>query len=298
MRRAYLKFCLYFGCTPVPTTAKTVVLYAAFLARSLSSNSIPGYLNIVKLMHLEQGLDNPLDNWQLRAITKGIKRTIGRPPKQKLPITVDLLHCIYRHLNPEDSLHIAFWASCLVAFFAFLRKSTLLPKSQAVKDIVKSLCIKDISIKEKSMFSLHIRHTKTIQFGQRELDIPIAAVAGSVLCPVTAVVGMLAQFPRGSLHGDLPLFCYLGEGGDVNFITHSLFTTLLRSSLKLVGVDISKYSGHSFRRGGCSYAFALGISPQLIKMRGDWRSNVYERYVSILPAQHVTFAKSLALAAK
>lgn len=297
MKRSYLRFCLYFGRTPIPASTQTILLYAAFLARSLSAGSIPSYMNIIRLLHLEQGLQNPLDNWQLRALMKGINRRIGRPPHQKLPITLDILHRVRSHLNMNNSLQATFWAACLVAFFAFLRKSTLLPKSEYTIDMKKCLCVKDVKLSD-SMISLCVRHTKTIQFGQRELNVPIAAIPGSDLCPVTAVSRMLSHIPRGTLSEDTTVFCYIGVGGEIRPLTHSMFTKLLRMYLKAINVDVNQYSGHSFRRGGCSYAFKLGISPTLIKMRGDWKSNAYERYVSILPSQHMALAKALSFAAK
>jgi hypothetical protein len=59
-------------------------------------------------------------------------------------------------------------------------------------------------------------------------------------------------------------------------------------------VDPSVYSAHSFRRGGASYAFELGLSPLQIKLRGDWASVAYERYVYI--STGATFAVARALA--
>ena len=71
----------------------------------------------------------------------------------------------------------------------------------------------------------------------------------------------------------------------------------LKSSLQKAGFDPAAYSGHSFRRGGCSFAFQIGISPTLIKLRGDWRSNVYERYISVSPDLNFKVGKALLLAA-
>ena len=296
MRRAYLRFCLHFGRSPVPATKSTIIMYTVFLARSLATTSIPGYLNIIKLMHLDQGLPDPLDIWDLKAVKRGINRTLGRPPKQKLPITPDLLYRMYLQLDKDNPQHMAFWAACLVAFFAFLRKSTLLPKSASPTDISKALCLSDASIEPgDSVLHLTIRHTKTIQFGQRLLHLPVASVPDSVLCPVTAVAKMLAQIITHSVSGNHPLFVFIGSTGTLEYLTYSLFIKLLRSTLSKCNVNVSNYSGHSFRRGGCSYAFRLGVSPMLIKLRGDWRSSAYERYVSIQSDQHLLFAKSLAL---
>jgi hypothetical protein len=57
----------------------------------------------VRLLHLEAGFKNPLvDNWEIKAVQKGISRLLGKPPKQKSPITVDvLLDC-----QQESSLRV------------------------------------------------------------------------------------------------------------------------------------------------------------------------------------------------
>jgi len=49
--------------------------------------------------------------------------------------------------------------------------------------------------------------------------------------------------------------------------------------LGMIGVDPAKYSGHSFRRGGATFAHRLGVDPLLIKRMGDWRSDAYRRYI-------------------
>ena len=40
-----------------------------------------------------------------------------------------------------------------------------------------------------------------------------------------------------------------------------------------------KYSGHSFRRGGASFALQCGLPIDLIKVHGDWHSNACEHYL-------------------
>ena len=292
MKKAYLRFCLYFSRTPVPAICGTVVMYTSFLARTLNPSSIGSYLNIVKLMHEEQGFSNPLDNWELKMLKKGITRKLGKPPSQKLPITPQLLSLIHSKLDFSLPITKVFWAACLVAFYCFLRKSTLLPKSLSKMEVSKSLCLSDITIKpDKSEICLRIRHTKTIQFGQRILELPVSCVPGSILCPVSAVVSMLANLSTIQMSKIQPLFSYISINGKVDTLTHDVFVKMLRFYLKQCSIDPMQYSGHSFRRGGCSYAFGLGISPSLIKLRGDWKSNAYERYVHISQVQQKMFAQ-------
>lgn len=294
MRDAFLRFCLYFGKTPVPASKDTVLTYMVFLARSLAISSIPCYMNIVKIMHLEAGIENPLKDWDLSIIHKGIQRKIGKPPQQKLPITPEILRIVRETLDFRISKHRAFWCACVIGFLGFFRKSTLLPKSQASR--TEALLLRDIRISQDGdNLYITVRHTKTIQFGQRILTIPFIRLPDSVLCPLKAIVSMLAGISHIQPGSNQPLFSYENGNKTLYYLNHSDFVKQLKQSLSKCGLDEKLYSGHSFRRGGCTYAFSLGLSPLLIKLRGDWRSNAYERYVTVTDDQQNGIAKVLSL---
>jgi hypothetical protein len=90
---AFLRFCFYFGRPHLPVGQDTLRCYVAYLSRSLNPNSIPGYLNIFRILHVNSGLPNPLlDNWEIAMIRRGITRKFGCPPKQKLPVTIEILY--------------------------------------------------------------------------------------------------------------------------------------------------------------------------------------------------------------
>ena len=76
MRDSYLRFCIYFGKIPVPSRKDTILSYLVFLSRSLSASSIPLYMNVVRIMHVEMGFDNPLANWEYSMVIKGIQRQL------------------------------------------------------------------------------------------------------------------------------------------------------------------------------------------------------------------------------
>jgi hypothetical protein len=70
---------------------------------------INGYLNIVRILHLESGLPNPLDkNFELNLIKRGVSRQLGAPAVQKLPINVDILKGLYSHFNMKSAFDVAF----------------------------------------------------------------------------------------------------------------------------------------------------------------------------------------------
>lgn len=284
---AYLRFCLYFGRCPVPADNGTVVNYMVFLARSLKPSSIPTYMNIVRLLHLDAGLVNPLDSWEFTCIKRGIQRCLGTPPKQKLPITPQLLYKLKSTLS-NSTMDKAFWCACLIAFFGFFRKSTLLPKSYS--NIKHCLLVKDVTF-DTDIAYIRVRHSKTNQFGQRVLVIPFATGWPSELCPVKALKDMLGD---SMLDDDnVPLFTFSRAKSTPSFIDYNMFIKSLKSSLLKAGVNPEDYSGHSFRRGGCSYAISLGLPHHIVKLRGDWKSNCYERYIHINNVTNVTASRAL-----
>jgi hypothetical protein len=129
--KRFLEFCIKFDCCAVPASQETILCYTVYLARSLNANSIPNYLNVIRLLHLEAGFDNPLlDHFELLMLKRGIKREKGVAPKKKLPLTVDLLRRIHDLLDFSSPADLSFWAAALIAFFVFLRKSSLLPQSR------------------------------------------------------------------------------------------------------------------------------------------------------------------------
>ena len=86
-RETYLSFCLAMGYTPVPASTVVLCRYAVMLARTLKYTTIIKYLNIVRLLHLEWNITNPLQqNHQLDSVLKGIWRALGDTPTRKFPV--------------------------------------------------------------------------------------------------------------------------------------------------------------------------------------------------------------------
>jgi hypothetical protein len=261
----------------VPASPTTICDYTSFLARSLKTSSVPCYLNVIRILHVDAGYENPLEkNWQLSMVKRGILRKQGSLPIQKLPISVPLLVDIYKLLDLSFARDLAFWLACLLAFYGLLRKSTLLPRSADTSDM-NYICRCDVSGLSLTQFFLTIRHSKTNQFGQKELIMPFVGCKNPVLCPVRHLMAHLGR----SVLPEQSAVCNFIEGGRVVQYTHKLFVDRLKFCIKSTGRDSSLYSGHSFRRGGSSFCYLMGLSEVQIKIRGDWASNAYEKYIFV-----------------
>lgn len=275
-RRVYFDFCAQLGISPVPLSQADLGRYIAFLSRKLVFSSIRQYLNIIRLLHLDAGLPNPLDNnWYISSILKGVKRVKGNTVTQKLPITIDILTGILTKLNLQLSLDRCFWAACLVAFFSFFRKSNLLIQSRTSFDPTRHLCVSDIEFTTQGVV-LTVRWSKVIQFRERHLFIPLPHIPNSVFCPSSALLLLTLECPAAPTPA--PLFRYKDQSA-TSALTQSAFTLKLRHCLTALGYPADKFTGHSFRRGGASFALQCGLPTDLIKLQGDWSSNAYERYL-------------------
>lgn len=274
---AYIEFCDNLKIALVPVSQTDLGRYIAYLSRRLSFSSIRQYLNIVRLLHLEAGLKNPLDsNWYVSSILKGVRRVKGDSSSQKLPITLDILKQIFLKLDLRNSFDRAFWAACLVGFFSFFRKSNLLIQSHILFDPKRHLCASDAQFTADGAV-LTVRWSKVIQFRERILHIPLPKIGNSPFCPSTALLHLNLENPICPI--PVPLIRYCSPGASNVPLTHKLFTQKLHICLAACGFHASMYSGHSFRRGGASYALECGLPVDLIKLQGDWNSNAYERYL-------------------
>ena len=212
---------------------------------------------------------------------RGIKRLNGDSVSQKLPITPEVLYKMQCHLNFASSLDATFWAACLVAFFSFFRKSNLLPPSTAAFDPQRHLRNCDVRLYQWGII-LVVRWSKTIQYRNRTLLVPVPKVAHSLLCPWSAVIRAfkLAGVYQSTTHAFEPAFIYR-EGSALKALTYSTFTDKLKLTLDIIkcGYDSLRFSGNSFRRGGATFALHCGVPSDYIKLQGDWKSNAYERYL-------------------
>lgn len=62
-------------------------------------------------------------------------------------------------------------------------------------------------------------------------------------------------------------------------LTTPVFIRAVKAALSAKGHDQREYAGHSFRRGGASFAYQSGVPLHSIKQLGDWQSESYSLYV-------------------
>ena len=289
MWRSYLLFTLAFQLPICPIDPHSLQLYAQFLSRSMSVDSIRNNLSAVKKLHLFRGSDiSAFEHISTTDTLRGLQRLHGRPPNKKLPITPELLLRIHSVLDLTDTKHLALWCAFLIAFFTFSRRSNLTSPSFHDFDPSTHLCRADISIRA-SFLVVRQRCSKTNQFHQRVLELPVAAIPYSPLCPdVQAYSTLVSRVPAPP---SAPAFTFRTKRP--HFLTHSCLVAGLRSALQRAGFDPKSYSGHSFRRGGASWAFSSDVPAELIKLHGDWKSSAYLEYLEFSFEQKLSVTRTM-----
>lgn len=127
---------------------------------------------------------------------KGLARLNPHCSKQARPITPMILCYILTKLDLNNPCDATFWCLFLHVFFLLFRKSNLVPNSVSSFKPEKQLNRKNIVYdKEINILLITIKWSKTIQFGERHLIIPIVAIPGSSLCPVKAYLNMVKLVP-------------------------------------------------------------------------------------------------------
>ena len=276
--KTFIRFCIYFGLKPFPASQDIVRAYIVFLSISFKSvQSVKNYVHAIKIVHLVKSIPFPdLSSFSFKLLYKGLTRQSKHTPKQALPITPPILVQIHSILDLSSPLHTTLWSSFLLSFFLFARKSNMVPQSPSKFDPDKHLMRKDISVCKSGMI-VTIKWSKNIQCSERRLRIPIAAVPGSCLCPLRAYINMCTMVPAAS---NSPAFV-VPSHRPLTTVTHYTFTSSLRGFLSQLSFNPGAYSGHSFRRGGATWAFQSGVPGELIQLHRDWRSEAYKLYLKV-----------------
>ena len=278
------------GRSHLPVSTETLCLYMQFLSRSLkSTQSISNYVSGLKSLH--QMLDLPFPSTadiQFRLTLKGLKKLTAHVSHQATPITPHILKRIYEVLDVGDPVHMVFWGLFLFMFFLFARKSQFIPSALSMCELSKLVRRCDIVPSNDGLIVV-FRWTKTRQCGGKPLLIPLLPVPGSCLCPVKAYADMVQAVPASS---KAPAFM-LPTSNSLTPVLYSLFHKVLRRILTVIGEDAAQFSSHSFRRGGATFAFSLGVRGELIQSQGDWASEAYKLYIQLDYDQRVSVARSM-----
>ena len=70
-----------------------------------------------------------------------------------------------------------------------------------------------------------------------------------------------------------------------------MYQSNLRYFIKNLGLDETKFSSHSFRRGFTTLLFRAMVPADKIQLMGDWRSDAYKKNLSFSLDDKIKVAK-------
>ena len=244
----YQSFCTMAQKPSIPASEDTLLLFTVHLAmEGISTSTIKVYLSAVRSFHVRSGRHEDFAKQltpRLQQVIKGIQKeqAITRPPRIRLPITLDIMQGIHSVLaqQPQNYYNMMIWAACAMAFFGFLRSSEFTVPSQSQFDPNVHLCLSDISLDSShssQIVQVNIKQSKTDPFRQG-ITLSLGRT-GHKICPVKAIVPFLAA--RGS--GPGPLFVLHNQ----QMLTREMFSAALDKVFTQLHLDKDQFNTHSFR---------------------------------------------------
>ena len=185
----YRKFCEEFRgfVTPFPCSNRQLALYISYLTRTLKYSSIKGYVSALSVHMKSLGLKEvDYGNHQVYSAFRGARRSLGDNQKQAVPLLPHHLIRLGNHLTLNPG-HVAFRAALLLSFRALLRK-------QNVTESDATLTRGDVTFHDWGVL-VTVRKSKTIQFREKELIIPVSRVSDVRLCAVKWLEDRVRQTP-------------------------------------------------------------------------------------------------------
>ena len=166
-------------------------------------------------------------------------------------------------------------------FFTFLHKSNLVP--DVANRISSKVPLRANLVFDSHGATFHIAASKTIQYQQRSLSIPLPHIPGSLLCPITALRHHLRLNSRPIIP---PLFSVVCPTSQQLFpLTSHHFSVFTSKVISVIGLVTANYFPHSFKHGGASFTLRCNVPAELIQLQGDWQSDAYLIYLKMSSAQ-------------
>ena len=263
-RRSYcadLNQFLSWGGT-IPASPEMIAIYLAAHAEQHAVATLARRLASIGKAHTAQSLPSPTDSQLVRATLRGIRRLQGSAQRQVAPaVKEDVLYMIDGLLGTKG---IRDKALLLIGFAGAFRRSELVAIAAA-----------DIEQAKQGLIVNLIRSTTDKDGKGRKVAIPYARGA---VCPVLALQHWLEV--AGITQG--PIFRAVNRHGTISdaALTPQAVALIVKERAQAVGLDASKYSGHSLRAGLVTSASQAGVSSWKIRAQTGHKSDaMLARYI-------------------
>lgn len=260
------EWCSRQGLAPLPAAPATVALYITALAEAgRTVSTIRRRLASISAVHQAAGHQSPTQDMQVKTIWAGIRRAKSTAQRQVAPVVTEHLRAIVGALQLDTLAGLRDRALLLVGFIGAFRRSELV-----------GLNVEDLTPTAEG-FVVTLRRSKTDQEGEGETKaIPYGANAET--CPARALRAWLDA--AGITSG--PVFRAVNRHGQVSArrLSDRAVALIVKRSVEAVGLDASRFSGHSLRAGFATAAARAGASERDIARVTHHKSDrVLRRYI-------------------
>ena len=263
---------------PQVSTLDILAFMEYLLQAGMTAANIINHLTTIRFCCIIYNIDTtPFRDNGIPLFIKSIKINRSFQPSSKIVIDEKLLDSIFKvclHLPFPEVFKILY----LLAYFSFLRLSSILPHTLATFDTTMHLRVGDIIFSNQGAVIV-VKWTKTFQDRCKVATVSLPNLGASSLCPIAALKIMLnSKYPDK----DTPLF-QIRHNSVVVPLTDSYACKHLKKVSKSLELPKSIIF-HDFCRGGATWAFKYGVPIQDIQAQGTWSSSCVWRYINISPA--------------
>jgi site-specific recombinase XerD len=248
----------------MPAEATTLVAYLTALAKTHKVSSITRRLAAISVAHrFSQQKTNPVKDFKVKQLVEGIKRKKKCAPTQKQPtVTLHIKEMVGE--IPPTLQGLRDKALLLLGFSGALRRSELV-----------GIDVEDLALCKEGLV-VTIRKSKTDQysFGRK---VGVCFGDHEDTCPVKAVT---AWMKAGGI-GDGPLFRPVrwSKVQDPRLSDKAVARMVKRYGSD-IGLEPSKFSGHSLRAGLVTSAIQAGVDPLDVQRHSGHASlDMLKRYI-------------------
>lgn len=251
----------------------------------LKGSTVNVYQAAVRSLHIMMGYNPPAEG--CHRLKLAIRCVMGEcPPKEKLPITLEILQKMSKVVG-ESFDDVMFWAAATLAHFGMLRVAEFTVSLRRNSSVLKQDDISFYHDANGSYMLVVIKTSKADTFNKG-----VQLCVGCTLLPICAHCAVHRYIIERKTRGfgaQEPLFVFSNGTG----LTRSLFVRHTRLWLSLVGVNDKLYSSHSYRVGGATTAAAAGLADWEIKLMGRWSSDAYLSYIKTPMSVRAGFARRM-----
>lgn len=238
----------------LPATPEQIAAYLAHFAPIHAVSTLARRLASLSKAHRVSGYINPISTELVRSTLQGIRNTHGTHQRQVAPAIKEDILAMVRGLSGIKGSRDK--ALLLIGFAGAFRRSELV-----------SLTVEDVEHVKQGIV-IHLRRSKTDQAGEgRKIAIPYAR---GTVCPVHALQEWLdlSGITNGLIFRGITRHGKMADEG----LSPQSVALIVKERATAVGLDATKYAGHSLRAGLVTSAAQAGVSSWKIRQQTGHKS--------------------------